>query len=161
MAWTISYVASTVLVNALFILVPPFQCAGVLISPGSFLVGGTFILRDYAQREIGHRVLWATVAGAGLTALMSPGLAFASGVAFLASELLDWAVFSRWPGSFHSRVVASSIFGAPLDSALFMLLAGFFSWAGALVMALSKLVALVVIAVRASSASSARTAALR
>jgi uncharacterized PurR-regulated membrane protein YhhQ (DUF165 family) len=145
MKWTLAYVASAVLVNAMFIALPPFQVAGATLTWGSFVVGGTFILRDYAQREVGHRVLVATLAGTAITALMSPQLAFASGAAFLVSELLDWAVFSRWRGSFRSRVVASSLVGAPADSALFMLLAGFFSWPGVVVMTASKLIALIFI----------------
>lgn len=144
--WTVAYVASVVVVNALFIWLPPFQVGGVFLTWGSFVVGGTFILRDYAQREVGHRVLWATLLGTAITAAMSAQLALASGVAFLLSEVLDWAVFSRWPGSFRSRVVASSVIGAPVDSALFMLMAGFFSWPGVAVMTASKLVALAVLA---------------
>jgi queuosine precursor transporter len=140
--WTIACVASVVAVNALFLLVPPFTVGGITLTLGSFVVGATFILRDFAQREIGHRVLWATIAGTVVTAFMSPGLAIASGVAFLASETLDWAVFSRWPGEFRSRVVASSLAGAPIDSVIFMTLAGFFSWPGMLVMTASKLCAL-------------------
>lgn len=147
--WTLAYVASAVAVNAMFILLPPFTMGGVTMTWGSFVVGGTFILRDYAQREVGHRVLWATVAGTLITAALSPGLALASGAAYLASELLDWIVFSRWPGSFRSRVVASSLAGTPLDSALFMVLAGFFSWGGVMVMTASKLVALALIAPQA------------
>ena len=148
MRWTAAYVGSVVLVNAMFLLLPPFMVGGQMMTWGSFVVGATFILRDYAQREIGHRVLWATLAGTVITALMSPGLAFASGVAFLLSELLDMAVWSRWRGSFRSRVIASSLVGAPVDSAVFMLLAGFFSWGGVLVMTVSKLVALAFMARR-------------
>jgi len=140
--WTLLYVLSAVLVNALFLMVPPIRVMGMVFPIGSVVVGGTFILRDYAQTEIGHRVVLATLVGTGITALMSPGLALASGTAFLVSELADWLVFSRWPGSFRSRVVASSVIGAPLDSALFMSLAGFFSWPGVLVMTASKLVSL-------------------
>lgn len=140
--WTLLYVLSAVLVNALFLLIPPVHLGAMVFPLGSLVVGGTFILRDYAQAEVGHRVVLATLVGTGITALMSPGLAFASGTAFLVSELADWAVFSRWPGSFRSRVVASSVIGSPLDSALFMSLAGFFSWPGVLLMTVSKLVAL-------------------
>ncbi|MBK9446167.1 MAG: VUT family protein [Betaproteobacteria bacterium] len=146
--WTLAYVGSVVLVNAMFILLPPFMAGGVVLTWGSFVVGATFILRDFAQREVGHRVLWATLIGTAITAAMSAELALASGAAFLASELLDWAVFTRLPGSFRCRVVASSLIGAPVDSALFMLLAGFFSWPGVAVMTASKLVALVIVARR-------------
>ena len=150
--WTIAYLASTVIVNALFIYVPPFPVLGVTVTLGSFLVGGTFMLRDFAQREIGHKVVVATVVGAIVTAFMSAQLALASGVAFLLSELADWAVFSRWPGSFRSRVIASSAIGAPLDSILFTALAGFFSWPVVAVMTASKLVALLVLIPKARKA---------
>lgn len=140
--FTIFYLASAVLVNAMFLLLPPFHLGPAMLTWGSFVVGGTFILRDYAQQEIGHRVLWATLAATGITALMSPGLALASGSAFLVSELLDWAVFSRVPGSFRRRVILSSLVGTPVDSVLFTVLAGFFSWSGVVVMTASKLLAL-------------------
>lgn len=141
MIWVCSYVASVVLVNALFMVWP-----GNLA--GAFIVGSTLILRDLAQRAVGHRVLFATLLAAGITALMSPGLAIASGAAFLVSELADWAVFSRWPGSFRARAVASSVVGSPLDSGVFMVAAGFFSWPGFAVMTVSKLAALALLACR-------------
>lgn len=147
MKWTASYILSAVAVNALFLLVPPISIGGVMIAPGSFVVGATFILRDYAQRDLGHYVLLATVLATMITATMSPGLALASGTAFLLSELLDWAVFSRLPGSFSRRVFWSSVVGAPVDSIVFMTMAGFFSWPGVLVMTLSKLVALAYLAI--------------
>jgi uncharacterized PurR-regulated membrane protein YhhQ (DUF165 family) len=138
----VAYLGSIVLVNAMFIYLPPFMLAGQMMTWGSFVVGFTFIIRDFGQRAIGHRILWATLAGTIITAFMSAQLALASGVAFLISELADWAVFSRWKGSFRSRVVMSSLVGAPIDSALFMLLAGFFSPLGVVVMTASKLLAL-------------------
>lgn len=147
MRWTFAYVASALVVNAMFIAFPPFMVGGVMLTWGSFVCGATFILRDFAHREIGdRRVLVATAVGTATTALMSPGLAFASGAAFALSETADWAVFRRVPGSFCSRVVVSSLVATPLDSALFMWLAGFLSWGGVLVMTASKLVALVVVA---------------
>lgn len=150
MKWVAAYIWSVVLVNAMFVVLSPFHIGGAVLTWGTFIVGATFILRDFAQREVGHRVLWATLAGTAITALMSPGLALASGVAFLASELADWAVFSRWHGSFRSRVVASSLVGAPLDSAVFLAMAGFLSWPSVAVMTASKLVALGVMARRAT-----------
>jgi queuosine precursor transporter len=140
--WTVAYVASVVAVNVIFGIVPWL---------GSFIVGGIFILRDLSQREIGHRVLLASAIGIGISYLMAnPAIATASAVAFGVSEVLDWIVFSRWRGSFRSRVIASSIAGAPVDSALFMLLAGFFAWPGFAVMTGSKLLALAVLPSRSA-----------
>lgn len=136
------YVASVVVVNAMFILLPPFQLGGMFLTAGSLVCGSTFVLRDLADRRVGNKVVFATLFATAITAAMSAQLAAASGVAFLLSEMVDMAVFRRWPGSFKARVVASSIIGTPIDSAVFMLMAGFFSWPGLAVMVASKLVAL-------------------
>ena len=54
-----------------------------------------FILRDFAQREIGHKVLGAMAVGAVLSYFMAdPFVAFASVVAFMISELVDWVVYT-------------------------------------------------------------------
>lgn len=137
MIWTAVYVASIVGVNLLF---------GVVPFIGSFVVGGIFILRDFAQREIGHRVLLASVAGIGISyAMAGPGVALASAAAFGASEACDWAVFTLTKRPFRERVIASSLVSVPVDSAVFLLALGAFGWAPLAVQIASKLVALAVV----------------
>ena len=100
---------------------------GLMAPAGVYFAGLTFSLRD-ALHEVGGRrwVVGAILAGAALSALLSPALAAASGLAFLLSELADYAVYSPlrrrgWLGA----VVASNAVGAVVDSALFLWLAGF------------------------------------
>ena len=57
--FTLSYILAIVLVNMGFIYVPMIPMFGEMFPPMSLVVGAVFILRDFAQREIGHRVLGA------------------------------------------------------------------------------------------------------
>lgn len=100
---------------------------GLVAPAGVYLAGLAFTLRD-GLHEAGGRgwVLGAVLAGAALSALLAgPQLAAASGLAFLASELADYAVYAPlrrrgWLGA----VVASNLVGLAVDSALFLWLAG-------------------------------------
>ena len=93
--YSIAYVVSIVLVNIGFVYVAPVPLLGEMFPPMSLLVGVIFILRDFAQREIGHKVLGAMAIGAVLSYLMAdPFVAIASVVAFIISELADWAVYT-------------------------------------------------------------------
>lgn len=98
---------------------------GLLAPAGVYFAGLTFTLRDLTQDALGRRwTLVAVVAGAGLSAALSPQLALASGAAFLLSETADLLVYSplrrrHWVGA----VVASNTVGLVIDSALFLLLA--------------------------------------
>ena len=95
--------------------------------PGSTRAGFTLTFRDLTQDALGRRwTLLAVVAGAALSALLSPALALASGAAFLVSELADLAVYTplRRRGLLGA-VAASNAVGLVVDSALFLALAGF------------------------------------
>ena len=99
---------------------------GLTAPAGVYFAGLTFSLRDALHESGGRRwVLGAIIGGAALSiALSSPSLALASGVAFLASELADYAVYAplrrrSWVGA----VVLSNTVGAVVDSALFLWLA--------------------------------------
>jgi uncharacterized PurR-regulated membrane protein YhhQ (DUF165 family) len=101
---------------------------GLLAPAGVFFAGLAFSLRDWLQETGGRRwVLGAILAGAGLSAWLSgPQLAAASGLAFLLSELADFAVYTplRRRG-WLAAVIASNAVGVVVDSALFLTLAGF------------------------------------
>lgn len=91
-----------------------------------FAAGIAFTLRDLVQEELGRvAVVVAIVAGAVVSLLVaSPGLAAASGTAFLVSELADLAVYAplrekTWLGA----VAVSNTVGAALDSIIFLSLA--------------------------------------
>lgn len=144
--FTIGYILSIVLVNIGFVYIPPIPLLGEMFPPMSLIVGVIFILRDFAQREIGHRVLGAMAVGAILSYFMAdPFVAIASVVAFFISEMVDWAVYTYTKKPLGQRILLSSAIGTPIDSAVFLLILGFFSPLGFLLMTAAKMIAAVAI----------------
>jgi queuosine precursor transporter len=98
-----------------------------LMAPsGVLMIGLALVLRDLVQRRLG--LLWAVaaiLAGAALSALLAPpALVLASAAAFLISELADLAVYTPLQRQrFVAAVIASSLVGLVVDSALFLYLA--------------------------------------
>lgn len=92
---------------------------------GVVLVGASLTLRDVLQRRTDiWTVVAAIVVGAALSAALSPELAVASGVTFLAAELADLAVYTPLrQRNLTGAVLASNAVGAVVDSALFLTLA--------------------------------------
>lgn len=98
---------------------------GLLAPAGVWFVGLAFTLRDAVQETLGrYGVLLAIAVGAVVSALVSPRLAVASAVAFLVSELADFAVYTplRRRGWLRA-VAASNVVGLVADSVLFLWLA--------------------------------------
>lgn len=141
MKYAFLYICSVVLVNYAFDVVPPLVLPGGDVwSPVALVVGFIFVIRDYAQREIGHMVLPAMLIGGLISWLMaSPAIALASMGAFLAGELLDWAVYTFTRRPFSQRVLLSSAIGTPVDSAIFLGMIGLFSLSSVLMMTASKM----------------------
>jgi len=146
-AYTLIYIALIVIVNYAFTVLPLVALpGGDMWPPASLLVGFIFIARDYAQREIGHRVIIAMLMAAGLSYLMAdPFVAVASLSAFLVSEFADWGVYTYTKRPFAQRVLLSSAIGTPLDSAIFLMVIGHFSIVAAIVMTLSKMLGALVV----------------
>jgi uncharacterized PurR-regulated membrane protein YhhQ (DUF165 family) len=99
-----------------------------MVTAGTFAAGFALIARDAVQVSAGKIVvLLAIIAGAAISAITSnPTIALASGIAFLVSELIDFAVFTPLKEKSLARaVVISSVVSAPVDTVLFLYLAGF------------------------------------
>ena len=139
--FTALYIALIVAVNIAFTVVPLVTLpGGTAWPPVALLVGFVFIVRDFAQREIGHKVLLAMLAGVALSYFMAdPFVAAASAAAFLISELADWAVYTFTRRPLSQRVLYSSLLGAPVDSAVFLGGIGLLSPMGVAAMTASKL----------------------
>jgi queuosine precursor transporter len=93
---------------------------------GVLLIGLALVLRDLVQRRLGK--VWAIGAigvGAVLSAVVAPpALVVASAVAFLFSELADFAVYTPLQEKrLITAVLASSFVGLLIDSVLFLYLA--------------------------------------
>jgi uncharacterized PurR-regulated membrane protein YhhQ (DUF165 family) len=90
-----------------------------------YAVGIAFTLRDTLQQLLGRvAVALAILLGAALSYFVAPQFALASGVAFLVSELADFAVYTplaerSWLGA----VTLSNTVGLLIDSWLFLTLA--------------------------------------
>jgi queuosine precursor transporter len=126
--WTALYVVSIVAVNWMFMAIAPWSTPLGDLYLANIVVGFVFVLRDYAQREIGHSVLFAT-AGAGILTwfMVDPAIALASVTAFILSETADWAVYSFTKKPVSQRILYSSLFAVPLDTFAFQYLAGYLS----------------------------------
>jgi uncharacterized PurR-regulated membrane protein YhhQ (DUF165 family) len=117
--------------NAGTVCVPQGPCLipvapGLMAPSGVLMIGLALVLRDLVQRRLG--LGWAAgaiLAGAALSALLAPpALVIASAVAFLLSEFADLAVYTPLQRRGLLRaVLASSLVGLVVDSAVFLYLA--------------------------------------
>lgn len=101
---------------------------GVMTTAGTFAAGIVLITRDAVQEFSGRlAVLGCIVVGGVISGVGAPvRIAIASALAFALSELLDWAVYSPLKRKGRGRaVLLSSVVAAPVDTALFLTLAGF------------------------------------
>lgn len=98
---------------------------GLAAPAGVYFAGLAFTLRDLTQEQLGR--IWtigAIIAGAAVSAFISPAFALASGVAFLVSELADFAVYTPLrERNWLAAVGLSNTVGLTIDSALFLTLA--------------------------------------
>ena len=101
---------------------------GLAVTAGTFAAGAALLVRDAVQVTAGKiAVLVAILVGCAVSYLVSdPFIAYASAIAFLASELVDFAVFTPLRGrTLAGAVVVSSVVSAPVDTVLFLHIAGF------------------------------------
>lgn len=98
---------------------------GLLAPAGVYFAGLAFTLRDLVQESLGRKwTVVAIIAGAAVSAALSPQLAVASGIAFLVSELADFAVYTPLrQRNWLLAVGLSNTVGLVADSVLFLALA--------------------------------------
>ncbi len=99
---------------------------GLTAPSGVLMIGIALVLRDLVQRRLGAWVsLFAIAAGTTLSAWLAPAnIVLASAAAFLVSELADFAVYTPLQRRrFLLAVIASSLVGLVVDSAIFLHLA--------------------------------------
>lgn len=121
-----AYLASIVFANWVVSVFGFVPVGFGLVAPAAvYIVGVTFTLRDFAQEQIGKRSTVGLVfVGAAASAVFSPQIALASGLAFLLSELADMVIFT-WlrDRTFTGAVFASNAVSLVVDSILFLVIA--------------------------------------
>ena len=104
----------------------PVAPGGLMAPSGVLMVGLALVLRDLVQRRLGVAYgLGAIAIGTVISAALAPpSLVFASSVAFLFSEIVDFAVYTPLQRrGLVMAVLASSLIGLLVDSVLFLWLA--------------------------------------
>jgi uncharacterized PurR-regulated membrane protein YhhQ (DUF165 family) len=126
MIWLALYIGTIVAANwaiQAFGIVP--VGFGLMAPAAVYFVGLAFTFRDLTHEALGRRwVIVAIIAGAALSAIVSPAFAVASGLAFLFSEMADLAVYEPLRGrNWLGAVALSNVVGLVVDSLLFLTLA--------------------------------------
>lgn len=167
--WAALYVGLMPFINWSFAAVPtwpiPDWFGGGMFQPLAIVTGLVLVVRDFAQREMRHWIWGAMLAGLILSTLTSwIQIVVASGLAFLISETVDWAVYTFSKRTLSQRIMISSAVSAPLDQVVFIGLAslvvpGIFAWGTILTGILSKLLGAWIVsqAVAARERSAERT----
>ena len=138
--YTLSYIVTIVLINIGFVYVPLIPFYDTMYPPMSLIVGFVFVFRDFAQKEIGHKIIFAMIIRSLLSYIMAnPHVAISSLVAFALSEAFDWVIFSFTKKPFRQRILISSLVSTPIDSALFLYILGNFSLLATITMFISKM----------------------
>lgn len=121
MWYFLAYIGAILLVNILFSYVPLIETPVGLLSPVAVVVGGVFVLRDFAQRAVGHHILWGIIIGSILSWWFAdPFVAVASVLAFVTSEVADWILYTVTKKPFYKRVWISSLLSTPIDTVVFL-----------------------------------------
>jgi queuosine precursor transporter len=98
---------------------------GLMAPSGTYAAALTLVLRDLVQRTSGR---WWGIAvipvGTAISAVFDLRLAVASGLAFLFSEVLDFAIYTPLQRRLTVAVAVSAPVGAMVDSLTFLTLAG-------------------------------------
>jgi hypothetical protein len=133
-AWAYIYVALIPFLNWTFgrpdipqadltdLLGPVFGTAHqIVFNPLTMLTGMVFVVRDFVQREMGHRVLILMALAIAWSFYYSwPVIAIASATAFAISEGVDWLLFTFTKYRLSTRILLSSALAAPVDTTVFL-----------------------------------------
>lgn len=115
MRYVLLYLCIIWICNAIFTFAPSYWWVS------SVLVGGIFVIRDFAHKAIGSKWMVPLQLLGMVSTLIFIGrtVALASGLAFLLSEFLDFGIFAWTKKPFADRVLLSSVISVPIDTVVF------------------------------------------
>jgi queuosine precursor transporter len=138
--YSLTYIVLVLLLNTLFSLVPLTKIMGAEVSPMDWTVGVVYVLRDFAQRELQHKVIIAMLIGCILSYFLADkALAIASVSAFLTAEFFDWAVYTFTRRPLSQRILWSATLSSPIDSSVFLAIIHQFNYLGVIILSLAKI----------------------
>ena len=109
----------------LFVYLPGVAAFGQSFSPADVAVGVIYLVRDLAQREIRHYIFVAMLVGCALSYLFaSKTIALASVSGFMVGEIVDWAIYTYTKRPLSKRLLWSAMISAPIDTSVFLYVAG-------------------------------------
>jgi hypothetical protein len=93
----------------------------IVFNPLTIATGMVFVVRDFVQREMHHRVLILMALAIAWSFYYSwPVIALASATAFAISESVDWVLFTFTKYRLSTRILLSSAIAAPVDTTVFL-----------------------------------------
>lgn len=122
------YLLSIVVANAVTASLPPMNLFGFIVPMGTWLIGLSFVLRDFVQMKYGRKGAYLAILSALILSaiwMVAHGdiwqVVAASAISFAISESSDTEMFTRLNRSYPVKVLLSGLVGSVLDSALFVL----------------------------------------
>ena len=143
---TAAYIGMVLLINAAFSTLPIWHINSWSFASADIIAGIIYIVRDFAQRAIGQKVIFAMIAASIISYSMSAAaIATASVLAFATAETLDWLIYTFTKKPLSQRLLLSSVISTPVDSLIFLLCIGRLTWADMLTMTISKWLGVLVV----------------
>lgn len=138
--YSLTYILLIILINTLFSYIPLINIFGSEVSPMDWAVGLIYVFRDFAQRELQHKVIFAMFIGGILSfGLADKALAIASMSAFIIAEFIDWGIYTYTRRPLSQRILWSATISSPIDSIVFLLIINQFNWLGVTILSLAKI----------------------
>jgi hypothetical protein len=93
----------------------------IIFNPLTIATGMVFVLRDFVQREMAHKVLILMALAIAWSFYYSwPVIAIASATAFAISESVDWLIYTFTKYRLSTRILLSSAAASPIDTTVFL-----------------------------------------
>lgn len=140
------YIILIILLNTLFTLIPLTHVFDTDVSPMDWTVGVVYVLRDFAQRELQHKVIFAMIIGSILSyGLAGKTIAIASMGAFLIAECIDWGVYTFTRRPLSQRILWSASLSIPVDSSVFLIIIHQFNWLAMVILSCAKIMGVLIV----------------